>query len=259
MGTVQARPPALPAPRALAVSARLPAQAERCVAAIRAAGFVHDPRAPDVVLCYGGDGTLLNAERMFPGVPKLAVRESGVGYHCHAVGLERALEQLQAGFACRVLHRKVLAVAGDQVREGLNDVVIRNALPTEAIRFRITVNEGAPSVELIGGGVVVATSFGATGYFYSITKQTFAAGLGVAFNNVTRDVAPLFLSESARIGIVLTRGTAVLTSDNDRQAVTIRAGEQVLIGRSPHSAQVIKLPPELPAALPRTLSRRPTS
>lgn len=195
---------------------------------------------------------------MFPGVPKLAVRESGVGYHCHAVGLERALEQLQAGYACRVLHRKILAVAGDQVREGLNDVVLRNALPTEAIRFRITVNEGAPSAELIGDGVVVATAFGATGYFYSITKQAFSAGLGLAFNNVTRDVAPLFLSENARIGIVLTRGTAVLTSDNDRQAVTVRAGEQVLIGCSPHTAQVLKLPDERPAVVPRAVSRRLT-
>lgn len=240
------------------MSARLPAQAERCVAAIVAAGFVHDPRAPDVVLCYGGDGTLLHAERLFPGVPKLAVRESGVGYHCQEVGLARALERLRAGQACRVLHRKVLAVAGGQVREGLNDVVLRNALPTEAIRFRITINDGAPSAELIGDGVVVATPFGATGYFYSITKQTFHEGLGLAFNNVTQDVAPLFLSQSARIGILLTRGSAVLTSDNDRQAVTVREGEQILVGCSPDSAQLLKLPPEVPAALPRAVSRRLT-
>ena len=49
----------------------------------------------------------------------------------------------------------------------LNDFVLRNKNPYEAIRF--TVN----GKEKIGDGVVVSTPFGSTAYFNSITKKKF--------------------------------------------------------------------------------------
>jgi NAD kinase len=40
--------------------------------------------APDVVVCYGGDGTLLSAEREWPSAPKTPIRNSLRGNRCIA-------------------------------------------------------------------------------------------------------------------------------------------------------------------------------
>ena len=34
---------------------------------------------PDLVISYGGDGIFLIAERIFPGVPKILIRDSEIG------------------------------------------------------------------------------------------------------------------------------------------------------------------------------------
>jgi len=39
-------------------------------------GFKLVIKSPDVVVSYGGDGTLMKSEYQFPGVPKLILRAS---------------------------------------------------------------------------------------------------------------------------------------------------------------------------------------
>ena len=39
-----------------------------------------------LIICHGGDGTLLQAEREFPGVPKLPIRDEGTAPRCPAHG-----------------------------------------------------------------------------------------------------------------------------------------------------------------------------
>ena len=40
--------------------------------------------SPDAVISFGGDGTILLSERLFPGVPKLNVRDRGDCMSCEA-------------------------------------------------------------------------------------------------------------------------------------------------------------------------------
>ena len=44
--------------------------------------FVIDTEHPEMVICYGGDGTLLFGEREYPGIPKILVRNSKVCFLC---------------------------------------------------------------------------------------------------------------------------------------------------------------------------------
>ena len=37
---------------------------------------------PEVVVCFGGDGTLLASEKKWPGVPKVPLRNSRRGIRC---------------------------------------------------------------------------------------------------------------------------------------------------------------------------------
>ena len=51
---------------------------------------------PELVVCYGGDGTLLNAELRWPGVPKVPIRNSRRGNRCIARPPEEVIASLVA-------------------------------------------------------------------------------------------------------------------------------------------------------------------
>lgn len=46
--------------------------------------FGHDiyNNKPEFVITYGGDGTVLYAERKYPGIPKITIRAGSVGFRC---------------------------------------------------------------------------------------------------------------------------------------------------------------------------------
>ena len=54
----------------------------RAAAAVARAGLVVVRREPDAVLCHGGDGTLLRADREWPDVPKVPVRVASRARPC---------------------------------------------------------------------------------------------------------------------------------------------------------------------------------
>ena len=49
---------------------------------LRKQGFKYALKKADIILCIGGDGTLLEAERRFPGIPKLPVKDSRMCDKC---------------------------------------------------------------------------------------------------------------------------------------------------------------------------------
>lgn len=193
------------------------------------------------MLCYGGDGTFLAAERQFPGVPKLLIRYSKIGHKCEPHLLEEGLELLQAGRFRVESIPKLHAAIGGTVMHAVNDIVVRNVLPTHAVRFRLSVDGTPFGGELIGDGIVLATPFGADAYFRSITKRTFVRGLGLALNNVCGEIDHLILNDDARLEVTMTRGEAVLAADNDPHFAIVAPFQTVLIERSPDSARLIRL------------------
>jgi len=120
-----------------------------------------------------------------------------------------------------------------------NDIVIRNAIPTHALRFKISINGKQIKDEFIGDGIVVATTFGSTAYFESITRKKFNKGIGVAFNNTTVKQPPLFLNENAKIKVKITRGEAFLAADNEPKMAMLTAGKSVTITASKKKTKLI--------------------
>ena len=92
---------------------------------------------------------------------------------------------------------------------------------------------------MIGDGVVVATPFGSTGYYRSITDSYFETGIGLAFNNSTEQADHVVLSEQRNIEITITRGPAQVYSDNQDEVVTIIEGEKVSIQKSKSLARIV--------------------
>ena len=146
---------------------------ERILDQVRGSGLEVVDHAPDVVLTYGGDGLLLGSEKRWPGVPKLPLRHSRHGKKCEPHQIEEALERLIRGDLRRRTFLKIGAEALGQVRVGLNDVSVHNSRPTSGVRYRVWIDDREFSDEIVGDGVVVATPFGSTGYYRSITRGIF--------------------------------------------------------------------------------------
>jgi len=48
---------------------------------------------PNIVVALGGDGTFLAAERFFPGIPKLLVREQSICNKCDWDNLDEGIKR----------------------------------------------------------------------------------------------------------------------------------------------------------------------
>jgi NAD+ kinase len=136
---------------------------------------------------------------------------------------------------------KLHAEAHGDTLIGLNDVIVHNSLPTSGVRYRVWIDERGFSDEIMGDGVVVATPFGSTAYYRSITRGTFRVGIGLAFNNSIEQVDHLVLGEDAVIRVQITRGPAIVVADNSPHAIPLDDGEEVTIRRADSEAVLLSL------------------
>lgn len=121
----------------------------------------------------------------------------------------------------------------------MNDVVVHNADPRHAIRYRLSVNGKAIGGEIIGDGFVVATPLGATGYYRSITDSVFEVGIGIAFNNSMEQSDHLVVCEESVITAVILRGPAMVYADNQAASIAMEDGVRVSITRSRHRTALL--------------------
>lgn len=187
----------------------------------------------DLIISYGGDGTLLSSEREYPGIPKLPIRNSQVCIKCASHDDKVVLEKLLNGKLKLQEHQKLQTTFLYKTFYALNDFVVRNSDPVHTIRFRVNEDK-----LLIGDGIVVTTPFGSSGYFKSITRQTFKKGFGVAFNNTTKETVPLLLKENDEVSFNLVRGKATLSFDNSPEIFTLDEGSQLQFKVSDQVAKI---------------------
>ena len=196
---------------------------------------------PDLVLTYGGDGLLLGSERAWPGVPKLPLRNSRHGKKCEPRQVEEALDRLLAGQLRFTQFLKLHAEALGETQVGLNDVTVHNSRPTSSVRCDVWIDDVEYGREIVGDGVVVATPFGSTAYYRSITRGIFRLGIGLAFNNSTEQVDHMVLPEESIIRIRIARGPAVVVADNNPEFIELEEGDEVTIRRHCEPATILRL------------------
>jgi NAD+ kinase len=192
---------------------------------------------PDVVISHGGDGTLLRAERLYPGIPKIPIRDTSVCKKCYANGFEEIIDVLKNNKFSTKNCVKLQATFQNKKITALNDIIIRNLIPSNAIRFDVKMNKKMFK-NIIADGVVVSTPFGSTGYFHSITKTSFKKGIGFAINNATIKTKTL-IAKNPTIVFVLHRGIAQLSADNDPRIIKLKPGSKVTITLSSTVARIL--------------------
>ncbi|MBR9675535.1 hypothetical protein GOV05_00845 [Candidatus Woesearchaeota archaeon] len=207
-------------------------------------GYAYSLRNADVILCLGGDGTFLEAERKYPGVPKMLIRDSKVCNKCNISIFDSFLDVITKNKYEVFSFRKLEAYI-NQKKVGLyaaNDVIIRNSDLAQAIRFDLYIDKKKVfKKELIGDGVITSTVFGSDAYFKSVTKKSFLKGVGVALNNVSNtSITHKLFSEKSEVKFIIKRGRARVAFDNSRKNFSIKPFDQVVMRASKKKANIIR-------------------
>ncbi len=206
--------------------------------------------APDAVVCFGGDGTLLSAELEWPYIPKVPIRNSDVGKQMMNYPPSEIIRKLAEETLVPSQHMKVEC----SVRPGkdnaptarlsaLNEFNVRLGAGNSALRYRFWI-DGHPieeDVEIIGDGFIVSTPFGSTAYYRQITRGIFHAGLGIAFKYTSELINHIVTLESSVIRATITRGPALLGYDNAAQELPLETGDELVIKKDPKPATLLTI------------------
>lgn len=217
-------------------------------------------------MTLGGDGTILHAARTFSDPTILPVRTGdSIGYKTtlETDQLVATLDELESGHELDGVsistHRKIAAYRdGSQLQgefDAVNEISVHHSSPTTAAVLSVRIRDGDERHEfdrVIGDGVLVATPFGSSAYYRSITGGTISQGLGVAFNNVHTPVDTpqyLQLSNDGVVEIELLESEhasgAILTRDDADETVELTLGEPVPIRHSDETVEILR--PDEPA------------
>jgi NAD+ kinase len=123
----------------------------------------------DMVVCMGGDGTMLYVLQHLPQpIPILGVNYGAVGFfpQLNPKDAENEIAQLVKGFGVQELMRLSVEVNGKELPPALNEAVLVTSRPAKIAMFHIEV-DGRLLDEYRADGIVLATPTGSTAYSMS--------------------------------------------------------------------------------------------
>ncbi len=187
--------------------------------------------SPDLIITHGGDGSLLGAEREFPGIPKLPIRDTARAPLCneHTSFLKHFNLFMNGNLKKTELIKLGSFTSRGEKLSGINDIFIHNVNRAGALRYCVLINNIPHGHEIIGDGVGVSTIHGSTAYYRSITNSIFKIGIGLAFNNSTEVTNHQVLPEETVIKVKITRGPAMIVADNGPEGIELNEGDTVEI------------------------------
>lgn len=191
-------------------------------------GYFLNEKNPDFVISYGGDGTLLRSEFLYPSIPKLFIKNTKIG----KLAQKKENNEIIEGFISGNYHikkiKKIEAIVNDKEKLlGAVEITLHNADPRTAVRYTVKIDNDQIHHELIGDGIIVCNSIGSTGYYRSITDSYFEVGIGLAFNNSTEQSDHIVLNNNRHIFITIIRGPAVIFADNQDKIFEIHEGDKI--------------------------------
>lgn len=206
----------------------------------------------DLIVCIGGDGSLLHAAREYglAGIPLVGVNLGRLGFLVD-VSPDRAADDL-----ARILegefveeHRAALEMtvlrAGRPVADGvaLNDVVLHKADPGRLLDFSTHI-DGTGVTTHRADGMVVATPTGSTAYALSgggpILHPAMDAIVLVPICPHTLADRPVVVPGSSEITLTVGEGAGgAAVSCDGRPGTALSAGDRVVIARSSRSVRLL--------------------
>ena len=210
-------------------------------------------RAVDLLVVFGGDGTLLHTARQIAGskTPMLGVNIGGLGF-LTAVPSDKLAEALKCvwrgefKFESRALIEATGNGRGKKIKAlALNDIVVSRGAVSRLIALEVSVN-GEPITRYRCDGLIVSSPTGSTAY-------SLAAGGAIVLPTaeviVLTPICPhalsnrsiiLPLSATIRVKPVSTSADAFLNADGQIVG-ELDAGDEVTIRRSQSTVRLVHL------------------
>ncbi len=210
----------------------------------------------DLLITFGGDGTLLRGIRLLGDneIPVLSFNLGEIGFLTSTKPelLEEALDMVARG-EHSIEQRFTLEVervgtdgSVENCRTVLNDVVVHKPQTSRVIRVRVSV-DGEEVGQYTADGMIVATASGSTAY-------SLSAGGPIVLPHVDAMVVTPICPHTLRVRPVVVPGTATVVLESiprgteeplvqlDGQHVcTLKRGESVVVRRAPLSVHLVRL------------------
>jgi NAD+ kinase len=210
-------------------------------------------REVDLLLVFGGDGTILRVAREIAGVrtPLLGINIGSLGFLtavpssdlAHAL---RCVWASQFSFESRALIEAAGMCSGTRVRQpALNDIVISRGIASRLIELEVKIN-GDPLTRYRCDGLITSTPTGSTAY-------SLAAGGAVVFPTAEvielTPICPHTLSNRSlmvpldaeiEVKVISEKPTSILSADG--QVISeLAAGDHITIRRSRQTVRLMHL------------------
>ena len=205
----------------------------------------------DLVLTFGGDGTLLRGMRFAVplDVPVFGVNTGRLGFLTEVDEHDNVLSEIGDVFdgSFRIEERVALEamVNGEGAHFALNDVVVRRASNARMAPFGLSL-DGEPIARIPSDGIIITTPTGSTAYFLSAGGPIISPGVD-AFGIAALLPHTLF----ARPLIVPTTSTITITIDSESMhanldidgtlAGDLSPGDMVTVRRAKRSAKFARI------------------
>jgi NAD+ kinase len=196
----------------------------------------------DIVVAFGGDGTILTAARMIEKdvIPLLGIKIRSLGFLAED-NLNRAISALFNG-KFKIQERMRLEVKNDNNEwenevTALNDVVIHGVGLSRVLHIKITIN-GTLLGEYLSDGVIISTPTGSTAYSLAaggpiVTPVGMKAFLITPLCPHSLSVRPVVISgeESFQVEVLEAAEKTLITIDG-QETRDIKIGEKLSFRRS---------------------------
>jgi NAD+ kinase len=211
-------------------------------------------RQVDLLLVFGGDGTMLRAAREINGAqtPLLGVNLGGLGFltGVPAPDLPRALKRIWAGqftFDSRALIAATARCNHHPLHfTALNDIVVSRGVVSRLIQLDVEV-DGEPLTRYRCDGLIVSTPTGSTAYslaaggaLVSPAADVFAL-TPISPHTLTNRSLILPLNSTIRIKAISPRPSTILSADGQVVA-ELAEGDEVTVRKSRLSVRLLQLP-----------------
>jgi len=211
-------------------------------------------RGADMLICFGGDGTILHAAKSASGhqVPILGVNMGSVGFMADLeYGELSLLSRIPAG-EYQVENRMMLDVVvkrdGKQIYRdrALNDAVVTKGAIARVVDLHVSA-DGTPIAGFSADGVIISSPTGSTAYSLSaggpIVEPTADNMVVTPICPHTLDLRPFVMGGERKLAVTMgenSRKTAYLSVDGGK-AIRLLPGDSAIISRSSVRTKLVQL------------------